>query len=116
MRPVLAAVALAAIAVAASLPAAAQQAPPPPKLEPIPEAPPQPIGVDQQLASEVGVTLRPGDRAERFIVDGQEYIRVTTQAGTEYYLVEAIPGLGPFAGANPQDSGVRVPLWRVFEW
>jgi hypothetical protein len=115
MRPALAAVALAAVTFAASIPVAAQQVAPPPKLEPVPESP-QAIAVDQQLAGEVGVTLQPGDRAERFIVDGQEYIRVTTPAGTEYYLVEAMPGFGPFAGANPHDSGVRAPMWRVFEW
>ena len=108
---------LAAIALAAAFPAAAQQVAPPPQLEPIPEAPQQQIGVDQQLAAEAGVTLKPGERAERISTrDGQEFIAVTNEAGVTYYLVGAVPGWGPFPGADFTDSRVRVPQWQLFEW
>jgi hypothetical protein len=108
--------AAAALALVLAAPARAQQAPPP-RLEPIPEPPPQQIGVDAQLAAEAGVTLRPGERAERLTLEGQEYIVVHTAAGTTYHLVEAQPGFQPFAGANSlEDSGVRVPMWQLLQW
>ena len=108
----------AAISFAAALPAAAQQVAPPPQLEPIPEAPQQQIGVEEQLASEGGVTLKPGERAERISTrDGQEFIAVTNEFGVTYYLVGAVPGWGPFPGAeSASDSRVRVPQWQLFEW
>jgi hypothetical protein len=108
---------LAALAFAAALPAAAQQVPPPPNLEPLPEAPPA-VEVDPvQQASEMGITIQPGDRVERLTLDGQQYLVVTTQWGTEYHLVEAVPGFGPGAQwQQPADSGLRVPMWRVLQW
>jgi hypothetical protein len=114
MRRIPAAVAI--LAFAAFLPVAAQQPLPPPTLEPIPDAPQQQIGVDEQLAAEAGVTLRPGDRVERLTLDGQQYIVVHTSAGTTYHLMEAVPGWQPFAGADMADPGVRVPMWSIFEW
>jgi hypothetical protein len=107
---------LAAAAFAAMLPAAAQQVAPPPQLEPIPEAPAG-VGIDPaEQAAELGITIRPGDKVERYTLDGQQYLVVTTQWGTEYHLIEALPGFAPFAGWQPGDSGVRVPMWRVLEW
>jgi hypothetical protein len=107
---------LAAVALAAALPAAAQQVPPPPKLEPLPEAPAE-VGIEPaQQAAELGITIRPGDKVERLTLDGQQYLVVTTQWGTEYHLIEALPGFAPFAGWQPHDSGVRIPMWRVLEW
>ncbi|MFO1363060.1 MAG: DUF2782 domain-containing protein [Burkholderiales bacterium] len=107
---------LAAAALAAALPVGAQQAPPPPDLEPLPEAP-QPVGVDPaQQAADMGITIRPGEKVERLTLDGQQYLVVTTQWGTEYHLIEAVPGFGPQAGWQQGDSGLRVPMWRVLEW
>jgi hypothetical protein len=107
---------LAAAALAAVLPVAAQQAPPPPALEPLPEAP-QAVDVDPaQQAAEMGITIRPGEKVERLTLDGQQYLVVTTQWGTEYHLVEAVPGFGPHAGWQQGDSGLRVPMWRILEW
>jgi hypothetical protein len=108
---------LAAAVFAAVLPAAAQQVAPPPQLEPIPEAPAE-VGIDPaQQAADLGITIRPGDKVERHTLDGQQYLIVTTQWGTEYYLVEAVPGFTPFAGwQQPADSGIRPPMWRILEW
>lgn len=104
------------MALAAMLPVAAQQVAPPPKLEPLPEAPVE-VGVDPaQQAAEMGITIRPGEKVERFTLDGQQYLVVTTQWGTQYHLIEALPGFDPYAGWQPQDSGLRVPMWRVLEW
>jgi hypothetical protein len=107
---------LAVAALAAALPVAGQQVAPPPKLEPLPEAPAE-VGLEPaQQAAELGITIRPGEKVERLTLDGQQYLVVTTQWGTEYHLIEALPGFTPFAGWEPQDSRVRVPLWRILEW
>ena len=112
MRRLLAAAAILAVA----LSVAAQQIAPPPSLEPLPEAPAE-VGLDpQQQAAELGITIQPGDKVERQTLDGQQYLIVTTQWGTQYHLIEAMPGFSPYAGWQPQDSGLRVPMWRVLVW
>lgn len=107
---------LAAAALAAALPVAAQQVAPPPQLEPLPEPPPAVELDPAQQAAEMGITVRPGEKVERMTIDGQQYLVVTTQWGTEYHLVEALPGFGPHAGWQQGDSGLRVPMWRILEW
>jgi hypothetical protein len=107
---------LAAVALAAALPVAAQPIAPPPTLEPLPAAPAE-VGLDpQQQAAEMGITIQPGEKVERHIIDGQQYLIVTTQWGTQYHLIEAMPGFSPYAGWQSQDSGIRAPMWRVLEW
>jgi hypothetical protein len=107
---------VAAAVLAVALPAAAQQVAPPPQLEPLPEAPAE-VGLDPaQQAAELGITIQPGEKVERHTLDGQQYLVVTTQWGTQYHLIEARPGEFPFAGWQPGDSGMRVPMWRVLEW
>ena len=58
-----------------ALPAVAQQ---PPQLEPIPEPPPAaaPSALDDPALAERGVQIRPGEKAEEYIVNGQRVIRV----------------------------------------
>jgi hypothetical protein len=107
---------LAAAAFAAALPVAAQQVAPPPQLEPLPEAPASTELDPAQQAAEMGITIRPGEKVERLTLDGQQYLVVTTQWGTEYHLIEALPGFGPHAGWQQGDSGLRVPMWRILEW
>ena len=107
---------LAAAVLAVALPAAAQQVAPPPQLEPLPEAPAA-VDLDPaQQAAELGITIQPGEKVERRTLDGQQYLIVTTQWGTQYHLIEAMPGFSPYAGWESQDSGLRAPMWRVLEW
>ena len=107
---------LAAAVLAVALPVAAQQVAPPPQLEPLPEAPAA-VDLDPaQQAAELGITIQPGEKVERRTLDGQQYLIVTTQWGTQYHLIEAMPGFSPYAGWEFQDSGIRAPMWRVLEW
>ena len=107
---------LAAAVLAVALPAAAQQVAPPPQLEPLPEAPAE-VSLDPaEQAAEMGITIQPGEKVERHTIDGQQYLIVTTQWGTQYHLIEAMPGFSPYAGWQSQDSGIRAPMWRVLEW
>ena len=103
----------AALLLALPLAAFAQQ---PLQLEPIPEPPPPRVGVDDDAAAP-GVTLQRGeDQYETMEMDGQQVIRVTQPNGWVYYLIEARPGDGPFAGANSSDDRIRVPQWRILQW
>jgi hypothetical protein len=103
--------ALLALVVAQS---AIAQAPPPPRLEPIPEPPPQSIGIDNDAAPDRGIRLTPGadERVEETVIDGKRAIRVINPNGTEYYLIEDL-GDGTQTGQNSQDSRVRVPRWVI---
>lgn len=102
-----------ALAAALALPAAAQQ---PPKLEPLPEPPPQ-VGVEPAPTGP-GVTITPGtggEKVEEFTIDGRKYIRVIQPNGYEYYLVEDLPG-GGYAGTQSSDSRIRVPQWVILQF
>jgi hypothetical protein len=104
---------LAVLSLALPLAALAQQ---PLQLEPLPEAPPPPVGVDDDPDAP-GVTLQRGeDQYETMEMDGQQVIRVTQPNGWVYYLIEARPGDGPFAGAQSSDDRIRVPQWRILQW
>jgi|SRR3979409_2521074 hypothetical protein len=94
---------------AVSLPLAAQQ---PPKLEPLPEIPPPPPGVEQPGEPPVRIQPGGGDQVEERLIDGRRVARVTTPAGQEYYLIEDL-GDGPGLRNESLDRGVRVPLWVI---
>jgi hypothetical protein len=101
--------------VAIALPLAAQVAPPP-KLEPVPEAPPQ-VGLETDPNAPGPTLTPPGSRVEeRLMPDGSRVITVTDPSGWTYDLVEAEPG-APFAQTGTGDlTGVRAPMWRILQW
>lgn len=105
-----------ALAGALGLPATplAAQAPPPPRLEPIPEPPPRPIGVDGDTSSQRDIRVSPGEpqRAIETVVEGKRAIHVINQDGSEYYLIEDL-GDGAVTGQSPGDTRVRVPRWVI---
>lgn len=107
----------AALSLAAATSAVAQsrQAPPPPKLEPIPEAPPPAIGLDE-AGPDAGIRLSPqdGERIEETMVDGRRVLRVINPNGTEYVLIEDVAGGSPTQGAGK--SPAAVPLWVIRRW
>lgn len=90
--------------------------PPPPKLEPIPEAPPPAIGLDNNPTPEAGVRLSPegGERIEETVIDGRRVVRVINPNGSEYMLIEDVAGGGPVQGAGR--SPIAVPLWVIRRW
>lgn len=85
----------------------------PPKLEPLPEAPPPPVirdGVDDPR-----VTIKPqeGDRVEELREGGRVVmIKVTPPNGIPYYLVDN-QGTGTWMRRDSLDSGIRVPQWTI---
>jgi hypothetical protein len=99
---------------AAAFTALAQQ--PLPKLEPIPDVPPPPIGVsDPDAQVRAPVVVRPGEseRTETVRDAGQSRLRVTPEDGVPYELVEDVD---TSYKRNSLDSGVRVPLFTIFRF
>jgi len=107
---------LIALMVFAWIPVAAQQVLPPPKLEPLPEPPPQ-VGLDAEPTAPGPTITAPGSKVEEYTMpDGTKYIRVTDPNGWEYHLVEAQPGEPGGAGTVTGDFGVRAPMWTILQW
>jgi hypothetical protein len=96
---------------AAALPLSAQQ---PPRLEPLPELPPPPPGLEAEPAGESPIRIQPGanEQVEESVINGQRVVRVTTPSGSVYYLME---DLGDGVGMRNEslDSRVRVPAWVI---
>ena len=108
---------LAALLLAVALPVAAQQ-PKPPVLQPIPEPPPPPPGyeLDPSLEPQVTILKRGTDTVEEYRIGGKLYmIKITPQNGKPYYLVDN-KGDGTFTRQDQYDSGIKPPMWVIFQW
>lgn len=109
---------LAALAFGVAVSAAAETAPPPPNLEPLPEAPPPPpeIANDPELEPQVTIVRRENETVEEFRVHGRlTMVKVTPRHGRPYYLV-ANGADGTFIRRDSLDTGLRVPLWVLFSF
>jgi hypothetical protein len=104
------------LALALALPAAAQLDRPP-VLEPIPEPPPPPGGVqDPSLEPQVTIIQRGEDKVEEYRVRGKLYmVKVTPPHGVPYYLVDQ-RGDGVMTRMDSMDTGLRVPMWLIKEF
>jgi hypothetical protein len=84
----------------------------PPKLEPLPEAPPPPpmLGIDEPR---VQIPVPETDKVEE-IRDGGRVVmlKVTPPGGKPYYLVDT-SGNGNWMRRDALDSGLSVPLWPI---
>ena len=108
---------LAALLLAAALPAAAQQSKPP-VLQPVPEPPPPPPGyeLDPALEPQVTILKRGTDIVEEYRLAGKLYmIKITPASGRPYYLVDN-KGDGKFIRQDNYDSGIRPPMWVIFQF
>lgn len=104
-----------AAALCAAPPVAAQaqpaEAPPPPKLEPLPEA-----GVDPELEPEITIIRRQTETIEEARVNGRlVWIRVTPLHGKPYYLIPDPNGYG-LIRRDSFDFGVKVPMWDLLRF
>lgn len=104
---------------ALSLSALAESAQPLPKdLQPIPEPPAAPAGMELDPAFEPQVTIvkRGEDKVEEHRIGGKLYmLKVTPPHGVPYYLVDH-KGDGQYARQDNLDSGVRVPQWVLMRF
>ncbi len=97
--------------------AALAQAARPPKFEPIAEPPPLAIGIDNDGVADRGVRIAPQsiETIEETRPDGKRVVRIRNPNGSEYMLIED-RGDGTYARQVPSDSGVRIPLWILYEF
>lgn len=125
--------AIGALALGCLLPAAAQSPadrplpaqtpavkgkPPAAKLQPLPEPPPPPAGLELDPSLEPQVTIRKSQREtiEEFRIRGRLYmIKVTPFHGVPYYLIDD-NGRGDFARRDSYDTGTRPPMWVIHQW
>jgi hypothetical protein len=101
----------------AALPVAAQQSKPP-VLQPLPEPPPPPPGyeLDPALEPQVTILKRGTDTVEEYRLAGKLYmIKITPASGKPYYLVDN-KGDGKFTRQDNYDSGIRPPMWVIFQF
>ena len=88
------------------------------KLQPLPEPPPPPAGMELDPALEPQVTIRKRDQetVEEFRIRGRLYmIKVTPAHGVPYYLVDDT-GKGDFSRRDTYDTGIRPPMWVIHQW
>ena len=108
--------ALFVLAFTATAYAHAATAPPPPGLEPLPEAEPPPpeIANDPELEPQVTIVRRDNVTMEEYRLGGRlVWVKVTPQYGRPYFLVAEGSG-GTFVRRDSLDTGLRVPMWLLF--
>ena len=94
----------------------AATAPPPPALEPLPEAEPPPpeIANDPELEPQVTVVRRDNVTLEEYRQGGRlVWVKVTPQVGRPYFLIPEGAN-GAMVRRDSLDSGLRVPMWLLF--
>jgi hypothetical protein len=85
----------------------------PPKLEPLPEAPPPPVVRDGADEPRVRIAPQEGDKVEEVRDGGRVVmIKVTPPNGIPYYLTDPV-GDGTWQ-RNPTDPGLRPPMWQIW--
>jgi hypothetical protein len=98
-----------------AVPAFAADAPPPPKLEPVPDIPPPPGVSDVEMEPQVTITHRGTDKIEEYRIKGRlTMIKVTPRIGKPYYLVPRPDG--QFMRRNDLSPNFVVPMWMIKEF
>ena len=86
----------------------------PPKLEPVPDIPPPPGMVDQDLQPQITIKQKGENKVEEFRVRGRLYmIKVTPPHGRPYYLVDQ-RGDGLMRRYDDLSPNFMVPMWMIF--
>ena len=84
----------------------------PPRLEPLPEAPPPPP-IPGPNEPSVRIPVQEGDKVEEVREGGRVVaIKVTPPHGRPYYLMDNA-GSGNWVRRESLDDGVRVPMWPI---
>ena len=103
---------------ALAMPLLASAASDPPNLEPLPEAPPPPPGLENEAGEpEVTITKRGEDTIEEYRINGQLYMmKVTPSHGVPYYLTKESDDEGSWARSNGPTPPLSVPKWVLFRF
>ena len=95
---------------------AQSSAPPPPQLQPLPEISPAPgVGGDPDLEPQVTISRKEGETVAEARVNGRlVWIKVTPRHGKSYFLIP--DANGHTIRRDSLDTGLKVPLWVLFEF
>ena len=89
-----------------------------PPLQPLPEPPSAPPGMEPDSALEPQVTIqkRGSETVEEYRINGRLYmVKVTPAHGVPYFLVDDV-GRGEFVRRDTFDTRTRVPMWVIHKW
>lgn len=97
--------------------ALAQNAPAPPALEPLPEAPPAPATAPEgDFEPQITIIKRGENTIEEYRINGRLYlVKVTPPHGVPYYMIDR-QGDGNFVRSDVLDGGVSPPLWVIHQF
>lgn len=101
-----------------ALPLMAMAADQPPQLEPLPEAPPPPAGVDLEGADEPQVTIvkKGADTIEEYRLGGELYMmKITPDHGVPYYLLKEDQD-GGWSRMDGPTQPISIPKWVLFRF
>ena len=87
-------------------------------LQPLPEppAPPPGLELDPSLEPQITIQRRGTETVEEFRIQGRLYmIKVTPAHGVPYYLIDEY-GRGDFTRRDSYDTGTRVPMWVIHQF
>ena len=92
-------------------------APLPPNLEPLPEIlPPPELAGDPELEPQITIKRKESETVEEARVNGQlVWIKVTPRHGRPYFLIPDAGG-ATFVRRDSLVSGLKVPMWLLFEF
>jgi hypothetical protein len=99
-------------------PKPAAQTPADRKLQPLPEppAPPPGLELDPSLEPQVTIQRRGTQTIEEFRIRGRLYmVKVTPAHGVPYYLIDEY-GRGDFTRRDSYDAGTRPPMWVILQF
>lgn len=88
------------------------------KLQPLPEPPPPPAGMELDPTLEPQVTIKRSakETIEEYRIRGRLYmIKVTPFHGVPYYMIDDT-GRGDFSRRDTYDTGTRPPMWVIHTW
>ena len=97
--------------------ALAVEAPPPPAMEPVPDAAPDAAAAEESVEPQVTIIQREKETVEEYRIHNQLYmIKVTPKVGKPYYLMDA-DGDGKLESRRSElDPKILIPSWVIFKW
>jgi len=97
--------------------ALAAEPPPPPAMQPVPDAAPDGAPAGESVEPQVTIVQHEKETVEEFRIHNQLYmIKVTPKKGKPYYLVDS-DGDGKLdSRSNELDPKILIPAWVIFKW
>lgn len=97
--------------------ALAQNVPPPPSLEPVPDGPPDAPAGGDEFQPEVTIIRREEGVIEEYRLNGQLYmVRIIPRLGVPYYLIDSDGNGSLETRSSDLHPDLLIPSWVIFSW